>query len=90
MLDSCALLSSMVEERLKELVKPKNGIDIEVHTSNCRAVRGYSIVAATSDDPFLERRDDRESRFRGAERHPTRTRDSAGIASALHTVAECL
>jgi hypothetical protein len=50
MLESSELLSSMVEERLKESVKLKNGIDIEVHTSNFRAVRGYSIVAAIADE----------------------------------------
>jgi hypothetical protein len=50
MLESSELLSSMVEERLKESVKLTNGIDIEVHTSNYRAVRGYSIVAAVCDE----------------------------------------
>lgn len=50
MLDSSPLLSSMVEERLKESVRLTNGIDIEVHASSFRSVRGYSIVAAIADE----------------------------------------
>jgi len=50
MLESSELLSSMVEEKLKESVKLTNGIDIEVHTSSFRSVRGYSIVAAVCDE----------------------------------------
>ena len=50
MLESSEFLSSMVDERLKESVRLTNSIDIEVHTSSFRSVRGYSIVAAVCDE----------------------------------------
>ena len=50
LIESSPLLSSMVEERLKETIRLSNGIDIEIHTSNYRSVRGYTIVAAICDE----------------------------------------
>ena len=50
LLDASPLLSSMVEARVRETIRLTNGIDVEIHTSSFRAVRGYSIVAAVCDE----------------------------------------
>ncbi len=50
LLDGSPLLSSMVADRLKETISLTNGIDIEIHTSNFKSVRGYSVVACVADE----------------------------------------
>ena len=50
LLDASPLLPSMVEARVRETIRLTNGIDVEIHTSSFRSVRGYSIVAAVCDE----------------------------------------
>ena len=57
-LDSSPLLSSMIEDRLKDTIRLNNGVDIEIHTSSFRAVRGYSIISAVCDEIAFWRSED--------------------------------
>lgn len=50
LLDGSPVLSSMVRTRLKETISLTNGLDIEIHTSNYRSVRGYTVVACVADE----------------------------------------
>jgi hypothetical protein len=50
LLDGVPMLARLVAHRTAESVTLMNGITIEIHTSNFRAVRGYTIVAAVCDE----------------------------------------
>jgi len=49
-LDNVPSLSKLVANRTKESVELRNRVNIEVHTANFRAVRGYSLVGAVCDE----------------------------------------
>jgi hypothetical protein len=50
LLDGVPMLARLVAHRTAESMTLTNGITIEIHTSNFRAVRGYTIVAAVCDE----------------------------------------
>jgi len=50
LLDGVPMLAGLVAHRTAESVELTNGITIEIHTSNFRAVRGYTVVAAIADE----------------------------------------
>lgn len=50
LLDSVPMLAALIERRTAEAVHLVNGISIEVHTANFRAVRGYTVVGAVLDE----------------------------------------
>jgi hypothetical protein len=50
LLDGVPMLARLIAHRTAESLTLTNGITIEIHTSNFRAVRGYTIVAAVCDE----------------------------------------
>lgn len=50
LLDASPLLAREIQESVKESIHLRNRISIEIHTSNFRSVRGYSVVAAVCDE----------------------------------------
>jgi hypothetical protein len=58
LIDGSPLLRSMVKSRTKETIELRNNITISVHTSNFRAIRGYTVVAAILDEVAFFRSDD--------------------------------
>ena len=49
-LDNVPSLSKLIVSRTKESVELRNRVNIEVHTANFRAVRGYSLIGAFCDE----------------------------------------
>lgn len=49
-IDSVPMLAQMKAARSKESIELTNGVVIEVHTANFRAVRGYTLVAVIADE----------------------------------------
>ena len=58
LIDSVPMLHGMVSHRTKESIEFTNGIDLEIHTSSYRSVRGYTIVGAILDEVSFWRQDD--------------------------------
>ncbi len=58
LVDAVAMLSAKVASRSRESISFDNGIDIEIHTSSYRSVRGYTIVAAILDEVAFWHSDD--------------------------------
>ena len=50
LVDSTPLLGSMVERRTADAMHLTNRVSLEVHTSNFRSVRGYSIATVVLDE----------------------------------------
>jgi hypothetical protein len=50
LINGVPMLKAMVERTTAEAIHLTNGISLEVHTANFRAVRGYTIVAAICDE----------------------------------------
>jgi hypothetical protein len=49
-LEGIPMLKALIVRRIAEEIDLSNGITIEVHTCNFRAIRGYSVVAAVFDE----------------------------------------
>lgn len=49
-LEGVPMLKALIVRRTAEEIDLSNGITIEVHTCNFRAIRGYSVVAAVFDE----------------------------------------
>jgi hypothetical protein len=58
LLDAVPMLAGLVEKRTAEAIHLTNGIVVEVHTSNYRAVRGFTVVAAIIDEAAFLPNDD--------------------------------
>ncbi|MFN8096220.1 MAG: hypothetical protein U0599_29075 [Vicinamibacteria bacterium] len=50
LLESTPVLAALVDRQTREAIVLKNGIEIEIHTSSYRSVRGYTVVAAICDE----------------------------------------
>ena len=50
LIDGTPMLASMVESRTAESIHLSNRVSLEVHTSNFRSVRGYSIATVVLDE----------------------------------------
>jgi hypothetical protein len=50
LLNNVSLLKPLIVKETTEAIELANGLNIEVHTSNFRAVRGYTIVACLCDE----------------------------------------
>ena len=50
LLHAVPMLAALVAKETKESIQLTNGIDIEIHTSSFRAVRGYTVVGAICDE----------------------------------------
>jgi hypothetical protein len=57
LIDNVPMLQQLVAHRTRESIQLTNGISIEIHTSNYRSVRGYTIVAAIADEVAFWRDD---------------------------------
>lgn len=57
-LDSIPILKSMIVRQTRESIELKNRIVIEIHVSNFRSVRGYTIVTAICDEIAFWRSDE--------------------------------
>ncbi len=58
LLENVPLLTSMIEHITQETVDLNNGITLEVHTSNYRSIRGYTVAAAIADELAFWRLED--------------------------------
>jgi len=58
LLDGVPMLAALVERRTKDAIHLVNGIVIEVHTANFRAVRGYTLIGAICDEIAFWRSDE--------------------------------
>ena len=58
LIDSVPMLSALVERRTAEGLHLTNGVSIEAHTANFRAVRGYTVVGAICDEISFWRNED--------------------------------
>ena len=56
--ENIPMLSKLVEHKGKESIELTNRINIEVHTTSFRAVRGYTVVAALCDEIAYWRSDE--------------------------------
>lgn len=50
LLTSVPMLAALIRHETKESISLSNGIDIEIHVSSYRSLRGYTIVAAVADE----------------------------------------
>ena len=50
LLRSVPMLDALITKETRESIQLRNGIDIEIHTSSFRAVRGYTVVGAICDE----------------------------------------
>jgi hypothetical protein len=58
LLRGVSMLAQMIVAERAEGLELSNGIDIEIHTSNFRSVRGYTVVAALLDEVAFWRDED--------------------------------
>ena len=58
LIDGVPMLAGMVERKTSSEIDLTNGITIEVHTSNFRSVRGYTILCVLADEVSFWRTDD--------------------------------
>ncbi len=50
LLDGSPVLAQLVTNRLREGVHLVNGVDIEIHVSSYKSVRGYTVLAVVADE----------------------------------------
>lgn len=50
LLRSVPMFAALIVKETKESISLSNGIDIEIHTSSFRAIRGYTVVGAICDE----------------------------------------
>ncbi len=58
LIDDTPMLEAMVVGRTRETIEFSNNVDLEIHTSSFRSIRGYSVVAAILDEVSFWRSDE--------------------------------
>ena len=58
LLHAVPMIEALIDNETKEAIELTNGITIEIHTANYRAIRGYTVVGAICDEVAFWRSED--------------------------------